>query len=245
MDCFSLKHEINKRTQPSSHDDQACKATPVTAPVPDMSTLSQAEREQMEAEDRVHQSFLADQRMFEAIGIEYGQEFGAAIEEALALAKSTPRKLIAIDQLNARTVTAVTKAVRARDKQRAAAWRRLGRAARALPMRLRTAWKNSAMGRCNCKFCYKRDDRLSVKYSSYPAVSTRADARASDADFKNKDPLVHAALVTDRDVYMADSIAFGLYSTASKRSVAVVGMAHMGGIEDHLQNTYYFRLMNV
>jgi pheromone shutdown protein TraB len=247
----SLKCEIilKKLAQAASCQQQfadlVSKATALAVAASDaaMSTLPKAEREQMAAEQRVRQDFLAEQRLFETAGLKYGQEFDAAIEETLALAELAPRKLIAIDQPDARTVKAVTNAMHARDKQRAALWRRVGRAARRVPMQLLTAWSNS-FGRCNCKFCCKRGPREYIEYVDTQADSTRAAVRAADADFKRQDPLVYAALVSDRDVYMADSTAFGLFYTASKCSVAVVGIGHIEGIENHLMNTYHFTLMS-
>jgi hypothetical protein len=52
-------------------------------------------------------------------------------------------------------------------------------------------------------------------------------------------PLVHAALVGERDVFMAEAIA----SSPGMNMVGVVGMAHMEGMENHLTQQKGFRVV--
>lgn len=62
------------------------------------------------------------------------------------------------------------------------------------------------------------------------ALKERENTRAVVASFKEAAPALHRALIADRDQYMANSID----KAGGQRLVAVVGLAHLDGIEAEL-----------
>jgi pheromone shutdown protein TraB len=67
------------------------------------------------------------------------------------------------------------------------------------------------------------------------ALKERATIRQLMGSLKTSLPEVYQALVAERDVYMASS----LLKSGAKSAVAVVGMAHMDGIERELCGNGY------
>jgi pheromone shutdown protein TraB len=82
------------------------------------------------------------------------------------------------------------------------------------------------------------DDKESLT-KTIEALKERRTVRALMATLKESLPEVHAALIAERDAFMANS----LLQAKGRNTVAVVGMAHMDGIEANLGDTGFKKVV--
>jgi pheromone shutdown protein TraB len=76
------------------------------------------------------------------------------------------------------------------------------------------------------------------------SLKTREKVRSLMTAIRAELPLLYNAMVRERDQYMANSLGGYLQSTGNKCAVGVVGIAHMDGIEEFLQQDFGFKLVN-
>jgi pheromone shutdown protein TraB len=86
-------------------------------------------------------------------------------------------------------------------------------------------------------------DRAGIS-SMMETLKTREKVRSLMTGIKSELPLLYNAMVRERDQYMATSLGGYLQTTGNKRAVGVVGIAHMDGIEEFLQQDFGYKLVN-
>eukprot|EP00953_Heterococcus_sp_UTEX-ZZ885_P024627 13459-Heterococcus_DN1.PRE.2 len=86
-------------------------------------------------------------------------------------------------------------------------------------------------------------DRAGIS-SMMETLKTREKVRSLMTGIKSELPLLYNAMVRERDQYMATSLGGYLQTTGNKCAVGVVGIAHMDGIEEFLQQDFGYKLVN-
>ena len=73
-------------------------------------------------------------------------------------------------------------------------------------------------------------------------LKNRASVTMLMGILKEEVPLVYEAMVQERDQYMSEKLAKYLAKSGKQSAVAIVGIAHMDGIEHFLQTDYGYKL---